>query len=363
MAKCFYLCLSQFFHHIRPLLGVTCFPDTRLYPVTGDPSGVTLSRLMPAGFRPFFRYALLLATAGTIAVSAASPAPGKPTGKFYVASVKGSAEIYIKDGPIYPLAPKAVFSAEGNEIVTGPNSTVTLVFSNSTSVTCAGDTRLHILKFSQQPLKPNVTDLDDEPSVSQMQVFIDRGTVSVTTPNLAAGSSCTWFTAQGQVSIRDVQAVINVQPSETIVSMLAGDATARTETLDGGVHMQQGQQVIMRNGLSGQPEPIEVQPIPTFQLAQLTSLSADSSMARKMVYFAPVTSGGAGPTLAGGTPVAGKTKSTDSSTSTSTDTGSVFDENSNLNSNSANSQNLQPVQLVPANLPVQFTVSPARIGG
>ena len=296
--------------------------------------------------------------------SAASPAPGKPTGKFYVASVQGSAEIYIKDGPIYPLAPKAVFSAEGNEIVTGPNSTVTLVFSNSTSVTCAGDTRLHVLKFSQQPLKPNVTDLDDEPSVSQMQVFIDRGTVSVTTPNLAAGSSCTWFTAQGQISIRDVQAVFNVQPSETIVSMLSGDATARSETLDGGVHMQQGQQVIMTNGLSGQPEPIQVQLIPTAQLAQLSALSLDTSLARKTVYFAPVTSAGAGLTLAGGPTAAGsKTKSSDSSTSTSTDTGSVFDDNSSLNSTPSNSQNLQPVPLVPANLPVQFTVSPARIGG
>jgi len=362
MAKCFYLCLSQFFHHIRPLLGVTCFPDTRLYPVTGDPSGVTLSRLMPAGFRPFFRYALLLATAGTIAVSAASPAPGKPTGKFYVAAVHGSADIYIKDGPIYPLAPKTVFSAEGNEIVTGPNASVTLVFSNSTSLTCSGDTRLHLLKFSQQPLKPNVTDLDDEPSASQMQVFIDHGTVGVTTPNLAAGSSCTWFTAQGQVSIRDVQAVINVQPGETMVSMLSGDATARSDTLDGGVQMQQGQQVIMRNGPSGQPEPILVQPIPPVQLAQLTTLALDTSMARKMVYFAPVTAGGAGPAATGSSATAAaKTKSADNSGSTSI--GSVFDENSNLNSNSANSQNLQPVQLVPANLPVQFTVSPARIGG
>jgi len=315
---------------------------------------------MPTGFRHILLCALLLAAVGTIAVSAASPAPGKATGKFYVASVHGSADIYIKDGPIYPLTPKAVFSAEGNEIVTGPNASVTLVFSNSTSVTCAGDTRLHILKFSQQPLKPNVTDLDDEPSASQMQVFVDRGTVSVTTPNLAAGSSCTWFTAQGQISIRDVQAVIEVKPSETIVSMLSGDATARTETLDGGVRLQQGQQVVMRNEISGQPEPIEVQPIPTVQLAQLTALAADASMARKMVYFAPVTAAGAGPTLAGGATVAAaKTKSTDNSTSTSTGASSVFDDNSN----SSNSQNLQPVQLVPANLPTEFIVSPARIGG
>jgi hypothetical protein len=238
------------------------------------------------------------------------------------------------------------------------------VFSNSTSVTCAGDTRLHVLKFSQQPLKPNVTDLDDESSASQMQVFIDHGTVSVTTPNLAAGSSCTCFTAQGQVSIRDVQAVINVQPGETTVSMLSGNATARSDTLDGGVRMQQGQQVIMRNGASGQPEPILVQPIPTVELAQLTSLALDTSMARKMVYFAPVTAGAASSTLAGNaTAVTSKTKSADNSVSTSTDTGSVFDDNSSLNSTPANSQNLQPVQLVPANLPVQFTVSPARIGG
>ena len=313
---------------------------------------------MPAEIRQLFRHALLLAAAGTFVVAAASPPPGKPTGKFYVAEVHGSAEIYIKDGPIYPLAPKAVYAAEGNEIVTSPNSSVTLVFSNSTSVTCSGDTRLHVLKFSQQPLKPNVTDLDEEPSASQMQIFIDRGTVSVTTPNLAAGSSCLCFTAQGQIAIRDVQAVIEVRSGETIVSMLSGDATARSETLGGGVRLQQGQQVIMRNQLSGQPEPMQVQLIPTVQLARLSALSLDTNLARKTVYFAPVTTGTSGPALTGNAPVgAAKTKSADDSASTGTS--SVFDENSA----SPPSQNLQPVQLVPVNLPPQFTVSPARIGG
>ena len=313
---------------------------------------------MPIGFHQIFRYALLFATAGAIAASAANPPPGKPTGKFYVAEVRGSAQIYIKDGPIYALAPKAVYAAEGNEIVTSSNSSVSLVFSNSTSLTCSGDTRMHILKFSQQPLKPNVTDLDEEPSASQMQVYIDHGTVSVTTPNLAAGSSCTYFTAQGQIAIRDVQAVIEVRTNETIVSMLAGDASARSETLDGGVHLQQGQQVIMRNQISGQPEPFEVQSIPTAQLAQLTALALDTSMARKTVYFAPVTGGVSSPTLTGSTTaVATKAKSADNAASNGT--GSVFDENPAP----PPSQNLQPVPLVPANLPVQYTVSPARIGG
>ena len=313
---------------------------------------------MSIGFHQIFRYALLLATAGASAVSAASPPPGKPTGKFYVAEVHGSAEIYIKDGPIYPLAPKAVYAAEGNEIVTSSNSSVTLVFSNSTSLTCSGDTRMHILKFSQQPLKPNVTDLDEEPSASQMQVYIDRGTVSVTTPNLAAGSSCTYFTAQGQIAIRDVQAVVEVRTNETIVSMLSGDASARSETLDGGVHLQQGQQVIMRNQISGQPEPLEVQLIPAAQLARLTALALDTSMARKTVYFAPVAAGMSSSAVTGSaTAVAAKTKSADNSASTSA--GSVFDDNSAP----PPSQTLQPVPLVPVNLPVQYTVSPARIGG
>ena len=312
---------------------------------------------MPTGLRQIFRYALLLATAGTIAATA-SPPPGKPTGKFYVAAVHGSAEVYAKDGSIHALDLKAVYVAEDTEIVTGPDSSVTLVFSNSTSMTCADDTRMHILQFSQQPLKPDVTDLEEESSSSQMQVFIDRGKVSVTTPNLAAGSSCTWFTAQGQVAIRGVQAVIDARANETIVSMLSGDATARSETLDGGMRMQQGQQVIMRNKLSGQPEPIQVQLIPTVELAQLTALVLDASMARKMVYFAPVTAGAASlASIGGSTSGAAKTKSDDDSTPS--DAGSVFDDSST----SSSSQNLQPVKLVPANLPVQFTVSPARIGG
>ena len=313
---------------------------------------------MPTGLRQIFRYALLLATAGTIAAAAASPPPGKPTGKFYVAAVHGSAEVYAKDGSIHALDLKAVYVAEDTEIVTGPDSSVTLVFSNSTSMTCADDTRMHILQFSQQPLKPDVTDLEEESSSSQMQVFIDRGKVSVTTPNLAAGSSCTCFTAQGQIAIRDVQAVLDVRPSETIVSMLSGNATARTETLDGGVHLQQGQQVIMSNQLSGQPEPIQVQPIPTVQLAQLADFAAQTNMARKTVYFAPVTVAAASSTLTGsGTAVAAKTKSADNSASPST--GSVFDENSTP----PPSQDLQPLQLVPASLPVQFVASPARIDG
>jgi hypothetical protein len=294
-----------------------------------------------------------------MAVSAATPPPGKPTGKFYVAAVSGTAEIYLKDGSISSLSLKAVFVADGAEIVTSANSSVTLVFSNSTSVTCDEDTKLHILKFSQEPLKPNVTDLEQEPSASQMQVFVDRGKVSVTTPNLAAGSSCTLFTAQGQISIRDVQAVIAVHPTETVVSMLAGNASARTETLDGGVQLQQGEQVILSNQISGKTVPLQVSAIPAAQMAQLTDFAAATNMARNSVYFAPVTAAAtASPTAAGsGTIVGNKAQSTADSGSTST--GSVFDDTSN----SPPSQNLQPVQLVPVNLPVQFTVSPARIGG
>ncbi len=311
---------------------------------------------MPKGLRQIFLHVLLFAAAGAMAVSAAPPPPGKPTGKFYVAAVHGTADIFLKDGSIATLAPKAVYVADGAGIVTGADSSVTLVFSNSTSVTCADDTEMHILKFSQEPLKPNVTDLEDEPSVSQMQVYIDRGKVSVNTPNLAAGSSCTCFTAQGQIAIRNVQAVIDARPTETIVSMLSGDATARTDTLDGGVHMQQGEQVILNNQVAGKPVPIQVQAIPVAQLVQLTAFAAETNMARKMVYFAPVTGAGISSTAFGGATVAtNKSKSTDGSGST--DTGSVFDQNS------PDSQNLQPVQVVPIDLPVQFTVSPARIGG
>lgn len=313
---------------------------------------------MPTGLRPIFLAALLFATAGAMAVSAATPPPGKPTGKFYVAAVSGTAEIYLKDGSISSLALKAVYVADGAEIVTGANSSVTLVFSNSTSVTCDEDTKLHVLKFSQDPLKPNVTDLEQEPSASQMQVFIDRGKVSVTTPNLAAGSSCTFFTAQGQISIRDVQAVIGVHPTETVVSMLAGNASARTETLDGGVQLQQGEQVILSNQISGQTIPLQVSAIPAAQMAQLTDFAAATNMARNSVYFAPVAPGLASPTLTGSAVTAAtNAKSADSSGSTGT--GSVFEDTSS----SSPTQVLQPVPLVPVNLPPQFIISPARIGG
>jgi len=269
-----------------------------------------------------------------------------------------------------------------------------MVYSNGTGAYFDQDTKVEVKRFVQEPFTPTRTDMDVEPSISQTQAYVARGTVGLCTSKLVAGSNMTYNTPHGAINIRGKKVVIEAKDNETKISMLEGDSTVRGGDMDLGGHtLHAGEQAIIQQGRAGQPNIVRVQAIPPAETQALDDKVAQACMAKKTVYFEVkerVIEGGAP-----GTPEAAvaesvaKAENSKTTSATPDDTASggsnatgvtafnspttasapvtAFDAPA-ANSSFATSgskttvvQEIVAVPVVPVNLPVQFTISPARI--
>lgn len=248
--------------------------------------------------------------------SLAQAKPKALTGKIYVASVSGESVI-SRGEKIEAMSIKSVYQAEGSIIQTKPNATNAIVYSNGTGVFLDQDTRIEIQKFLQDSFTPNRTDLEHEPSRSQTDALVARGTVSVCTGKLVAGSSLKYHTSLASVSTQSAKLVIEASPESTRIALLDGEGLVRAGPLDlGGKVLRAGEQAIIRPGTDHEPNLVTIEPISARDRAILEEQIFAACAARKTVYFDT-----AGP----------------------------------------DGSDLTAVPVVPANLPVPVTVSPATL--
>lgn len=236
---------------------------------------------------------LVLVSAFFPAVAHAEKKKQNPASKVYVSDVLGEAQIDIGDS-IQDLTKKSVYNAQGTIIETKKAEKPedkdkvysTAVYSNGTGAFYGEDTKVEMKKFLQEPFTPNRVDNDVEPSISQTQAFVARGSVGLCTSKQVAGSNMTYSTSQGSVSIRGKKIVIDAGDNETKISMLEGDSTVRAGALDmGGQVLHTGEQAIIRPGSGGAAGTIQIQKIPASELAKLDDKVAAACMAKKTVYF------------------------------------------------------------------------------
>ena len=277
-------------------------------------------------------FLVLIASLGTTPAFADGGVGGSanPASKIYVADLSGSAEITSND-KVQDLTKRSVHDAQGAVIQTKKNSTNAMVYSNGTGVFFDADTKVDVKKFVQEPFTPNRTDMNVEPSISNTYAVVDHGTVGLCTSKLVAGSSMTYATSAGSVSVRGGKVVIQATDKGTVVSLISGDVTVRGGSMDmGGQNLKPGQQAIMTPGGPGQPSKITIQKIPPAQKQALDKKVTMACMAKSTVYFDVVTKLNAASEAA--------------------------------KSNSAASQ-IVAKPVTPAILPTDYTVSASRLGG
>ena len=285
--------------------------------------------------------------------------------------MSGDAQV-SSNSRVEDIAKRSVYETNGlvietkkteSKTETGRNYS-TMVYSNGTAAFFSEDTRVEVRKFEQEPFKADRTDMSIEPSISKTDVFVARGTVALSTSELVAGSSMIYETKLGSVNIRGRKVVIETDDDETTISMLDGESTVQAGGLDMGGHViKAGEEAVIRPGGPGQPNIIEIRQIPPVSLTLFDDMVSNAVMAQKTVYFEVK-----GPAASSGSAVASQSSggSAEKGTSASTDDASVtaFDAVAANNSNASSSstrQQIIPVQVVPVSLPVQFTISPARL--
>lgn len=207
-----------------------------------------------------------------------------PTSKLYIADLSGTSSINTGE-KVENLTKKSVYTAEGAVIQTATGSSNAVVLSNGTGIAVGANTRVEMQRFLQEPFSPNRTDLDVEPSISQTTAYIPSGTVGLCTSKLVAGSTMTYNTPHASVVIRGRKVVIETTDSQTVVSLIEGDATIKADATSTGETLKPGQQaVVTRRSPSDSPS-ITIQPISKDDLKRLSEKVAVACMARKSVYF------------------------------------------------------------------------------
>ncbi len=306
---------------------------------------------------PHFRVIHTVAFAAVVAL-AASPADvlgeakkKNPASKLYVSDVAGEAQIDTGE-TVEDLAKRSVYSAKGVTIDTkhsDDNPTAkhysTMVFSNGTGAFFDADTRVEIRNFVQEPFVPTRSDSEMEPSISQTHAFVARGAVGLCTSKLVAGSTMAYTTPHGSVNIRGRKVVISAEANVTKISMLEGESTVRAGVMDmGGQTIHAGEQAIIRPAAPGEPNMIQIIKIPSSEASQLDDKVAMACMAKKTVYFevrGRNTSDSTG----------GEVDTFNGEGSAHTAGGPFTDTNGEI----------VAIPVVPKDLPVQFTISPASL--
>jgi hypothetical protein len=273
----------------------------------------------------------LFATGLTHAANENAP---NPTGKFFVAETDGASTILAGD-KILELTPKSVHQAKGSTLETQSNASLAIVHSNGTGLSLEPGTRLQIVQFQQTPFPPNRPDLELEPSISTTQALLQRGTISISTSKLAAGTTMNYQTRHIDVAIHGSKVVIDTNDERTTVAVLDGSATLRDRSRPGGQSLLGGQQAFITRAFTIEQPVITIRNISETDQQRLERKAALASMARRTVYF--------------------EVADRNNPNTTPTRTQNVF------NRSELEEDVLVPVTVLPGAIPGPNTVSPFRI--
>jgi hypothetical protein len=183
------------------------------------------------------------------------------SGIFYVAALSGTVECRAEK--ITELKKGDVINARGASVRTKDKSTVTIVFSNHTSIFVQENTDFRIEKFDQEPFAPN-NNLLIEPSNSQLVVFVRLGQLVVSTPQLLSGTRIVFESPQAACYVVNDQsggekAFLQVSPSQTHFAMITGMGLVKIREQDGtlgsiGTRVPANQQAFVRYAWSGKAD-------------------------------------------------------------------------------------------------------------
>lgn len=231
-----------------------------------------------------------------------------PTSKLYLAETKGDGQIQT-EGKVYEPKQATAFDAPGTIIETNEDSHQAFVYSNGTGMYVDQNTRVEVDRFVQEPFQPDRNTTNNEPSISQSDVFVARGFVAICTSAMVSGSTMTYSTPHSSVNIRGGKVAIDTNPQETTIYLLEGDITTRSGSKDiGGTILRPGEKATIRPGPTGSPPSITVAPIEPEIMQSLDDKTAVACNAKKTVTFeiieqkAAEGAGGSPDTVAGSGP-------------------------------------------------------------
>lgn len=145
-----------------------------------------------------------------------------PVSKVFFAAVSGD-DVFVHQGNrSQPVTARETYNASGLGIQTGQEGSAGVVFSNGLAAQLQSDSRIAVTRFSQEPFRPDHSDLDAEPSISNVALDLAHGTVVLATSKLAAGSKFEVLTPRAAISIQGGTMIVTADAERTRVSVVTG---------------------------------------------------------------------------------------------------------------------------------------------
>lgn len=195
-------------------------------------------------------FTITLAVALAVLVSGAGrvfAAEGWKPGNVRVLKVTGDVTLHIEKTKTTEPLKEGTFVRQDQIIKTGGSSSTVLLFSNGTTVTVQPNSEFHFNKFLQFPFDSseiNYKGLKEEPSKSQTEIEITKGSFIADVAKLAKGSSFNIETPLGVAGIRGTLIQVTVNTT-------AGGQISVTINLPQGVSdfsATNGRQITLANG-------------------------------------------------------------------------------------------------------------------
>ena len=187
---------------------------------------------------------------------------------------KNPLQAKVKVGSLVPV---------GHYVQAGAGGRMVILLSNGTLLTLKERTKMRIGTFEQEPFDPKgrkVSDLEGEPSVSQVEIELDWGDLVVKTKKLNKGSSLIITSATGTAGVRGTEFQISENPGQGMQLDVTESTVAFTPPGGQTIPVSQGQGVDVSS--SGVVAPRPVNPVVAESIAMTnqaaTQVSGEISM-------------------------------------------------------------------------------------
>ena len=226
------------------------------------------------------------------AIAIAASAQELIPGKIYVAEIAGGVS-YTVGGSPSGLRKGLTLPVQGARNETAPSAHVVYVYSNGTSLYVDEKTVIQIARFMQVPFPKGTDTTVNEPSVSHTLGRISKGRIIITTNKLATGTTMLYMTPHAVVKVRGKEVVIEVYDRESRIYVITGEVTV---TPGNGSGMNPGQvlhtgemlTVTDSDASSGSSVPLLVLAIDPGWLASIAGQLAAGERAQQIVVFETV---------------------------------------------------------------------------
>ena len=170
---------------------------------------------------PRYTLYLLLALTATSVLCAQEMQPGFG----FVTSMRGSVEVRNEEGKKLTLGLHESHSVDGLTLKTKEDGTLFLVLSNGVAIALTENTHIKIQNFRQIPFGPKSHSLEHEPTISNLQIYLIKGTMGLSCDHISPLSNLKIAMNSGHLRVHSTTSVLSINPLGMNISAYEGTLT------------------------------------------------------------------------------------------------------------------------------------------